>query len=584
MSCPTSSSSTRRIASPLAGVRSPPPLTDRFEAACALAHRVPRLLLLSATPVLHREHDLLAMLHLLDPDTYRLEDLESFTTRVRDRALIGELLLALRPGVPGFLLAARLPDLRGTFASDTRMTQLLDSVEATLAGEEGERERALADARSHISETYRLHRRLIRNRRAAVEGTSFRVRGRGGCRVADDGDPRREAADAWIENWRGTLVADMHEFGADEYMAGAERLFRIFAAAVTGDLEVLRDLAAYRRTHKRMFREDAGLSHDDAVAVRRGFPRSDQQTAALEQLDDVLGDPEVERERRGHRLSRLLATGDDAAQVVFATAPATIAAVAEELSGLGVAVWTFTLGLADAERRPTVEAFAGGRGARVLLCDAAGEEGLNLPVADRVVHLDLPFTTTRLEQRIGRVDRHGKGRPAPSVVLRPGPDAGVGAVWLRALEGSFGVFERTTAPLQYAIEAVERDLLTQLFAEGAAYADRLLAGVADRVAEEQARIDRLDSLDALARQDADDLEFVSAVLRTEAESAERFADVFASSLRAQRSDLDALSLKREGGGRVVSLRRTPPPLRLFPGLTEERVEVTHDRDCGRRHA
>src|SRR3712207_8629963 len=63
----------------------------------------------------------------------------------------------------------------------------------TLFRSEGpERERALADARSHISEGYRLHRRLLRNRRTAIATTAFQVRGRGGLTIIEDDDPRRD--------------------------------------------------------------------------------------------------------------------------------------------------------------------------------------------------------------------------------------------------------------------------------------------------------------------------------------------------------------------------------------------------------
>jgi SNF2 family DNA or RNA helicase len=67
-------------------------------------------------------------------------------------------------------------------------------------------------------------------------------------------------------------------------------------------------------------------------------------------------------------------------------------------------------GLAGNERRAELDSFTSGRRSVLLATDAAGE-GLNLHHACRVViNLELPWSPTRLEQRIGRVDRIGQER------------------------------------------------------------------------------------------------------------------------------------------------------------------------------
>lgn len=553
-----------------------PELSTRFEAARELAHRVPRLLLLSATPVLHREHNLLAMLHLLDPDTYRLDDLDSFTKRIRDRERIGELLLSLRAGAPGFLVSSRLPDLRETFAADERMQAIVDRIERSLKADDDQTEPALADARSHVSETYRLHRRFLRNRRASVATTAFTVRGRGGGELIDDHDPRRRDVDDWLERWRTTLLSDAHDLGAGDFVEVAAGVFDAFAAAATGDLEVLRDLVSYRREFKRRYRARAGLSPDVAAPLRRGFPRTEAQGPVLDELVNILGDGEIERGRRARRLAEIVAAQEGEIQVAFATAPATADALADAIAARGISVHKYTVDLDDAGRRPTIEAFLTGTGKRLLICDASGEEGLNLQAADCVLHLDLPLSTTRLEQRIGRADRHGDGPPVRSLALRPGPEDGFGMLWFRTLAHSFRVFDETTAPVQYAIETVEREFLQNVFLEGVVFADQHLADVAQRVADEQSRIDRLDSLDALARQDADDLQFVDAVHAAERRS-ENFAESVFRVIRTQREDLGALLAKRRGGGRIIEVSRKPPPFRIYSGVAERAIEISEQR-------
>ena len=74
-------------------------------------------------------------------------------------------------------------------------------------------------------------------------------------------------------------------------------------------------------------------------------------------------------------------------------------------------------GLSRAERRAIVERFSSGACAVLLATDAAGQ-GLNLHRACRVVvNLELPWSPTRLEQRIGRVDRIGQRRAVHAVHL-----------------------------------------------------------------------------------------------------------------------------------------------------------------------
>ena len=61
-----------------------------YEELRSLSRSTPRLLLLSGTPVLHQEDGFLAMLHLLDPDAYPLDDRDAFRQRVSERQSVAE--------------------------------------------------------------------------------------------------------------------------------------------------------------------------------------------------------------------------------------------------------------------------------------------------------------------------------------------------------------------------------------------------------------------------------------------------------------------------------------------------------------
>jgi len=145
-----------------------------FEICQSLAHKTKDLLLLSALPVLGHEQDFLTMLHLLDPTTYRLDDLESFKKIVQNRQEIGRALLDFREGEKPVVLQTQIGQLRTLFAKDDYLIGLTNELESCLETEEAtERDRLVRTIRTHVSDTYRLYRRMLRNRRDAVEDVIF---------------------------------------------------------------------------------------------------------------------------------------------------------------------------------------------------------------------------------------------------------------------------------------------------------------------------------------------------------------------------------------------------------------------------
>ena len=110
---------------------------------------------------------------------------------------------------------------------------------------------------------------------------------------------------------------------------------------------------------------------------------------------------------------------------------------------------------------------------RMLIATDVAAEGLDLQSAGRVVHVDLPWTATRLEQREGRLLRIGQQHPDVEVVVRvPGsaietalaPHARVrrkqrlADEWLHALEASDRVDAQSIAdPVVAARAAADAD-------------------------------------------------------------------------------------------------------------------------------
>jgi hypothetical protein len=87
---------------------------------------------------------------------------------------------------------------------------------------------------------------------------------------------------------------------------------------------------------------------------------------------------------------------------------------------------------------------------RILLGTDAASEGINLQRhCHRVLHWEIPWNPNRLEQRNGRVDRHGQ--PAPVVLVAHFVPAG----WERA-DFTEGSLEDELAFLQVAVRKVHQ--------------------------------------------------------------------------------------------------------------------------------
>ena len=86
----------------------------------------------------------------------------------------------------------------------------------------------------------------------------------------------------------------------------------------------------------------------------------------------------------------------------------------------GDAAYDSQWGRLDLEQ--ALELFARGRsGRRLLVTTSVLSEGVNLPMADVVIHADLPWTPARLQQRNGRLDRRGETGPMHIVMMQPPP-------------------------------------------------------------------------------------------------------------------------------------------------------------------
>ena len=166
------------------------------------------------------------------------------------------------------------------------------------------------------------------------------------------------------------------------------------------------------------------IEEDDATVV---LENSLQKAALNSLLSEGL---EVLRTFANRKWDFLKATVLDSADgekaVLFAQPIETVCALSrylEERTGQKPAI--IIGGQSDAERQEQQDLFWRKDGPRFLVSSRAGGEGINLQVARRLVHIDVPWNPMELEQRVGRIHRFGSRRTVivDTIVVRDSREA-----------------------------------------------------------------------------------------------------------------------------------------------------------------
>jgi len=530
----------------------------RFESVRAVAASTPRLLLLSGTPVLHREDGFLAMLHLLDPEGYPLEHREAFRRRVQSRQTIAEAVSDLGDDASSFFVEDALDRLEGLFAEDRRLADLCAATRrlADADAADEKRLRALRALRNHVSETYRLHRRLLRTRRDDPRVKDLLPRRVGALVLEHDCQARREADD-FLDAWRA-ITGGSH---------GSEDVQR-FAAFVEAALS--HPAVLLRRIEERL---GVISKHRGKQRDATGLPSAlDAEWTLLSERARLISDALAE-DSRCRRLVQWLQEAPETRKVVVfvddrQVADRTAAQLSRHLRGV-----LRHGGTPDAE-----EVFTSSDLSRVLVCDASAEEGLNLQrIGAVVVHFDLPLDPARIEQRIGRVDRIEARKNVQSVLFSAA--SSYEDQWRRCLAETVRVFERSVAPLQYVLVDETARVRAELLVEGVAALENAQSRMASDSAGLEAEFRRIraqELLDAVEFDPDAERAVFDSLLEGDARFEETGPDDFdawvVERLQFSRRDDD------EGGFRYVHCAQGRHPT-LLPLLeTVERFGALVDRD------
>ena len=570
-----------------------------FQTCKQLAHKSDRLLLLSATPVLNNERDFLAMLHLLDPISYPLDNLEDFRDRVKKRSSVGKVLLCFQEGAKSSVLQENLDGLRKLFAEDKYVLNLATELENCLQTNPENADKIVRAIRSHISETYRLHNRMLRNRRAAVEDVIFDRNVT--PKVEYDLDERSFDVHELIENWRQAAPQQ------EEY----KQIFLLLFRGSGTWLGVLKDIITARLGSKSSATRLREFSADEIQKLTE-TPLFEGEEKILQRLLQIINQPSEDGDRLEllktvilYRLSEIFElqswrsnlgkllellkqrinrpmAGQKLPKIVVFTSfmqsgTEIIKFLHNNFGETAVASHIFRQPRTEIEQNLTK--FKNNPNCFILVCDSSGEEGHNLQLADWMINFDLPRSPSRLEQRIGRIDRIGRPLQIELTVF-----AGVDLedsphdAWYQLLKNGFRIFNQSIASLQYYADEKIPEIETTLFASGANGLLKVISEIQKEIAQEEVKISEQNILDEIDVRDESVAEYFQALDDYDARHQEiqRAVEGWIGQglLFQQRQDINF-----KGVGRYLATKRTLVPANQLKSLFAKHIKEpgTYDR-------
>lgn len=449
-----------------------------FDELRQLSRKTERLLLISATPMRSDPYMLLQLLHLIDDSNYRLADESEFKERLAIRVKQSNALRLLKP--------SQTPDQRKYLTNALRENTPLDlNINVLLATiENGESdssqlETAISTLRTEIEERFRISRRIIRNRRSAINIDDYPLSGRSHQFIKLSPKNVSMLSD-FLESWRCRSL--------DRSWNDVEPTFTTLLEHVLGGSVAVRHWIDVRLE---------SLHDKSSTPAFDGEKHLLGQYKATIQIDDLRA--RFFADYFESSLTHPVNARDISQKMVLCSGYSMQAKEIFEVlyAKFGPRIVAHLVEQSDEENDKSVRKFSDDPDVRVLVVDSGAEEGLNLQVARTLINVDLPWSVNRLEQRLGRLDRFAAGHIQDVVcVVLVEEGNQLLAEYLDFLNRATGIFEDSVATAQQSLAQVMRELAKQIWESGVALIAPDFEEVRTRIETEKEEVEELEDIES----------------------------------------------------------------------------------------
>jgi ATP-dependent helicase HepA len=463
----------------------------------ALSARAPSILLLSALPAQQRKTEFLKLLALLEPDRYANSLPEEFERLYDAQPEISRHLRRLRrrleeekPDPADIRDVIRqiiaIPALRGDVTLQTHANNIASSDSKLIQN--------TWNFLRLTAEHARINRRILRNRRARLvdDGLIDKT-----TRVYlpapyDPGQPELDAVQAalrlmrsaekhldqilWSAFGRVLMQSYAHPETATQLMTRLDGIIGTSFDSLPEPLGHLAGNSGWDRYQAELLAAVrphlAPLDLEEALDAVHLWRNSTSALNRVDGLVDLL-------KRLGLKYKKL---------VVFAGFPGMVEQLLPVLREVfePESVCEFHSDMDRKDKEENVIRFRTDPDALLLICDESGGEGRNFQFAGCLVHFDTPWYVSRVEQRIGRLDRLGRvATEVPTCVqfARGTPEEDV----VRCFAEGFRVYGQSVSGLEFALRDLEVDVVRFVLGTGERSTDEFISELSAEVEQERVR-------------------------------------------------------------------------------------------------
>jgi len=446
------------------------------------------LLLLTATPPMSDYHRFFKMLQLLDPEEYSKTDFDNFKRKIDERVEVGRHLLSLSTTSTPSVLRFRAKKLIDDFSKDDLIKSLSENLIDACNNDPEQISLVTRDLQTTISEKYRLSQRIIRSRRSETQGWEFQPRGpnndtsdQSHIRIEEVTDPINDELHVLIDEWRLQAFSQVEQN-------------QVHKNDVLKRLRELLELAAI---------DPVQLSA--AIAT---FPIIfEGERELLTEMRDKLGHADLNSKinlaiSTTENLLRVLVRQNKKPVVItFAPNTRTRKQLVKEYKEILDEYAIIDSSLIEEDYESFETKVQTPQIPTILVLDPEHEEGMNLSNADAIVHFDLTFDVSKLEQRIGRVDRFGRKKfPAKHRLIIPtGAESSFWSAWTDVLKDGFQIFNRSVNDVQYLNSEIVDEFFVHIFEHGTHDINQFISRTLDLIETARHEQDEESALDNLSQ-------------------------------------------------------------------------------------